>query len=56
MMNNLTPAQHILVVKTYYQNESSVQTGRKLRVFGRNHVPIISGVCTPQRHPDIGIP
>jgi len=40
-MNNLTPEQRVLIIKTFYQNESSVvQTQRKLRdPFGQNHIP-----------------
>jgi len=39
-MNNLTLEQRILVIKTFYQNGSSVvQTQRKLRdSFGQNHI------------------
>jgi len=39
-MNNLTPEQRVLVIKTFYQNRSSVvQTQRKLRdSFGQNHI------------------
>ncbi|CAK9833779.1 hypothetical protein ANTRET_LOCUS10412 [Anthophora retusa] len=40
-MERLTPQQRVIVVKIYYQNQSSVvQTQRRLRdIFGRNYVP-----------------
>jgi len=40
-MNNLTPEQRVLVIKTFYQNGFSVvQTPQKLRdYFGQNHIP-----------------
>jgi len=40
-LNNLTSEQRVLVIKTFYQNGSSVvQTQRKLRdFFSQNHIP-----------------